>query len=489
MDLYQLLEKNIIRWIGLVERFYYRPERSVRDLARDLHADRNTVLADVTALANLLSRYVAARERGHGTVTMAFKPTASLLSLEQSVYRQSNVLSLACAYLVGGVDMAQFARERGLSISSAYAINKKVQHLFGSSGASVVRGRLEGNELDRRLLAILIWSTTGYRSRTMRLREKAMRASIEALCGKLGQELADLDHSFIRTALGIALDRQSSPLPPWFVEALRDIPLVHDVASALSLAGLALPVQEQRFLALTVACVISKNPTGPYRGALRRWVERDPSFGALRDAMLLEYGSSICDDDLFAGALQRLYLYTRFGVANTALMQRRDMPEAFRPLAERNAEIVSAWAEGNRIEMYHPSWPMAVLFTLQILPLARGVYTPQPFVCAVVTMSELNQLTFSHALERAFPSLAHVVPRARHTVRDAGRAIEDYRGAHADVARATAFILVDLEYPTAHAADDTQLPVVATSLSEACSALPLAVRDLLPRRPALDVKR
>lgn len=488
MDLYLLLEKNIVRWIGLVERFYYRPERSVHNLAHDLHADRNTILNDVEALLRLLKPYIAGYTRAHGTVRISFLPGISLLSLEQLVYQQSNFLSLACAYLVDKVDIARFAHQRGMSISSAYALNQKVLQLFRSGGADIKHGQIVGDELTRRLLGILIWSTIGYQSRTMRKYRDTIQANIEALCAELGQTLTDLDYSFVQTALGIALDRKDKPLPAWFVNALHDIPLAPKIGAALNVKRNEFPLQEQLFVALTIACVTAKNPPLPNHSKMRTWIETDAIYRALQQAMISEYGNDICSDELFVAALQRLYLYTRFGVSNTALMQHREIPAAFRSMTERNSFLVSEWATANNIEMYHPNPPMVDLFTLQILPLVRGVYTPQPFVCAIVTRSELNCLTFSRALLKAFPSLAHIVPQSVSTIEAAQDAIEAYRAQHDNIVVAPAYIVVDVEYPTAHNTDSVKFPLVTTSLSEACDKLPLAIHSILPRRLALDTQ-
>lgn len=467
MGLRDLLEPGVVRRVMLVERFYYRPEHAVSGLARELGVDRNTVLADVRALAGLLGPHVARLERRRGTVELAFAPSSSLLELDQRVYRESNLLALCGAYLERTVDIAAFARRVGLSLSAAYAVRHRVEALAATMGGRLEHGRLVMDELGYRFLAILVRNALGTMPPVLAAHLPSVNRALAAVERGLPVPLTDLDRSFLRTGMGLALERRDHALDPAFLEAVADIP-GQDLFAGLDIDGRAFAPQEVRLLALMTACVTARNRVAP-DDALASWIERDPEYVRLAAALGSVVPGHAAGHPLFRAAARRLFLFLRYRIAATAFTQGRPVPTAHQALLGRVRDAVAAWAAAAPGTPYQLNDDLLSQFTLQVLPLADA-QRPRRARCAVVTVSEVNRLTFATALERALPQPAEVLERAFPSIAEAEEALaalED-TGAGAEV---RPLVIVDREYPARSDDAPARFPHIPTAVAEAGSEL------------------
>ena len=489
MELSRYLERNVARHEALTERFYYRPEQRVSELARSLGVDRNTILRDVELLAVQLDPYVERCERGRGAVTLRFARASPLLELSQHAFRASNLLLLLNEYLTRPVDIAAFAARRGLSVSAAYALNRRAVALLARMGGTCSHGVLEADELTLRYIAILVRSALGFRPPVLNAPLASVNRLIDEFGTTFGVALTDLDRSFLRAAVGLSLERGDRQISQGFLDTVAEIPAQEFFAQAL-VDGRSFARDEARFLAAMAACVTAKNHVAP-DDELAQWVERDPTYGDLRAHMEELFGRTVCATELFGAALRRLYLFIRIGAAATAFTQDRPIPAEHRDLLAACREIVEAWAG----TLAGPRTPRAdddliVQFVLQILPLVNREPAPRPIYCVVVTQSELNRLTLSAAIEQGLPGIARVAPIAYTSVGAALTALDQHlaaahRGTDAGAAAPLGVIVVDREYPDVEAprnadspAATLPYPLITTSIVERTSSLTERLRTL-----------
>lgn len=478
MELNRYLERNVARHVMLTERFYYRAERRVSAFAEELGVDRNTVLSDVMALTALLAPFIAEHDRRRGTVLVRFKSDATLLELTQHVYRESNLLQLSLAYLTRPVDVAAFAGKRGLSVSAAYALNRRVADMMEAMGASLQRCRLVADELTLRYIAILVRSALGARPTALEAHFDAARRAVGRFEARCGISLTDLDRSFLRAAIGLALERGSHPLNESFLAVVADIPMQGFFENEIDIDGRRFSHQEALFISSMAACVVAKNQVAS-DSELARWVGADPAFADLFRRMELRFGPSICATELFGAALRRLYLFTRLGAATTAFTQDRPVPEAYRNALDDCRAIVAAWGAALGVRDSDVNSDLVSQFTLQVIPLIDRGPSPLPFGCAIVTRSELNRLTIATGIARDFPGTAQIVGRALPTPQEAA---EELDALCASGPADAGVIVIDREYADVDSTFAKPYAVVGTSVVEAGRELPALIRQVLVER-------
>ena len=462
VELDRYLERNVARHVVLTERFYYQPEQRISTLASELGVDRNTALSDIDALRALLSPYVRAHERRRGTVLVRFDRATTLLELIQHVYRESNLLLLCNEYLTGKVDVAAFARRRGLSVSAAYALSRKAATFLGAAGGTVRRSSLDASELAMRYISILVRTALGFRPPVLEAHLPGVNRMIAALESRLGLTLTDLDRSFLRASTGLALERGGRPLDQGFLEVVADMPEVAFFEEDTEVDGRRFGHQEALFMAAMSACVSAKNRISS-TDALALWADGDASYRDLEKRMRAHFGKKACETELFRAALRRLFLFIRLGAAATAFTQDRPIPDARRPVLDACREIVKAWSQTFAPAGAGENDDLIVQFVLQILPLIDIDTTPERICCAIVTASELNRLTIAAAIERQLPGTAHALERACSTIEAAGaelaRLLENAR-------EMRGIIVVDREYALETPRETGSYPIVGTSVAE-----------------------
>lgn len=467
-----LIEKTIIRRALLVERFFYQEEHSVSELAGSFGVDRNTLLADVEALASTLSPSVASHVRGRGTVLLSFRRGTQLASLSQAVYRQSMLLRLCEAYLgEERVSIERFARRSGVSVSTAYALNRKAKVGFRNMGAEVVAGSLVCDEVLMRLIGILIRTMTGSTAPSLSEHALGIDAFILHAEGHLGRVYRGLDRSFLRTGIALCFERAHRPLDEWFLSGVENIPHRGFFLENLRIAGKLLPLQDALFAAFLFQCIDAGSRELGRQEEERLWVDGSREFSSLKRAFEEAYGEELVGDELFMGSLRRLFLFARFGLSNTVMIQHRPIPGEAAPIQRKNIEIVNEWAKGEPFP-YRQNDDLVGHFTLQTLPLfEKGGGSGRP-ACIVVTLSHLNMLSFAKTIERLYGRTIEVLPERCESLSEA----YDRRGR---CSGRKCVILLDREYPSCADAPLDADAIAVASILDADDAIPCAMARLL----------
>lgn len=433
------IEASIQRHARLVEKLYYRPTARVRDLVEELGVDRNTLLSDIETLSSLFKDEVAEYTRGSGTVTLRFADGCILISLVQRIYSTSLFLRLLVSYLDGEVDIRRFAGEAGVSLSRAYAINRRAAECLSGLGIDIKDHALSCDEWRLRFLSQTVRTMTGAVTPTMTAYSHELEAGVAQIERRTGHRYHGISRPLLKTALGLALDRSSKPLAESTLALLETVPLLDFFRTGFTLAGRPLTDQEARFIAFDLACIDADYACA---GDGSSWLDGLPGFKELSALMREAFGETVVDTRLFRTALRGAFIYLRFNISEFALIQHRPLSPEVHKLMDRSLEIVRGWSKGeNGADM--PAPDLVKLFSYQISPLFSDSSLLEPFGYAIVTSSEVNRLHFEELMSRLFGAQA---VRIETPVGSMGGALEACR-AWKDLHGRRAVAIFDREYP------------------------------------------
>ena len=284
---------------------------------------------------------------------------------------------------------------------------------------------------------------------------------------RFGFPLTDLDRSFLRAAMGLTLERGRYALDAWFLEAAADIPAHAFFEFEVDIDGRSVSHEEALFLGAMAACVTAKNRVAGC-DALARWIDASPWFARLAESMAERFGAEPCATDLFRASLRRLYLFERIGAAATAFTQDRPVADAYRDVFDDTRTIMDIWKRDLPGPGTEANADLIAQFVLQITPLIDRRPVPPRFLCAVVTLSELNRLTISYAVTRRFSGTGQVVKGAFTDIASACAALDSAKDADAG---ALTMVIVDREYPTGEPTELEGHRIISASVVSGTDAL------------------
>lgn len=150
------LEKNIFRQVYLCEQLYDKKTLQIHDAAEQLEVCPVTVRSDLDTIIDLLEPHIQLVEKGRNSCTIIFDHSYSQLELTQTIYQNSNFLSILSQYLTGERSWSAMADSVFISLSKVYTIRNDLMKFLTEMNYLTKDGETIIPEKDYRYLLLAI---------------------------------------------------------------------------------------------------------------------------------------------------------------------------------------------------------------------------------------------------------------------------------------------------------------------------------------------